>query len=263
MTRASASRADVASSFTLIKGAMIEETYAVLAAWDLEQSKKQNLDRLRHENFIGARSATWLRDVAKVLNRRIDPEGRDRSLIILAQGRCGMEVWKPILLWHITRDEFLLRDFLVHWLYAAFRDGAFRVRPEAVTDYLRTITNRGGKIEHPWSAATSARVAVGLLRIATDFGLLRGTVVREFRSYHIPEASFLYVLQAMVEATGNGRKALDADDWKMFLMSPADVEREVLRLHQFRKLSYEVAGSLTDLKLPYGSTRELAEGMLA
>ena len=32
--------------------------------------QRQNLDRLRDENFIGARSATWLRDVAKVLNRR-------------------------------------------------------------------------------------------------------------------------------------------------------------------------------------------------
>ena len=31
----SASRANVASSFTVIKGAMIEETYAVFAEWDL------------------------------------------------------------------------------------------------------------------------------------------------------------------------------------------------------------------------------------
>lgn len=30
----------------------------------------------------------------------------------------------------------------------------------------------------------------------------------------------------------------------MFLMAPKDVEREVLRLHQFRKLHYEAAGSL-------------------
>ena len=30
----------------------------------------------RDENFIGASTATWLRDVAKVLNRRFDPDGR-------------------------------------------------------------------------------------------------------------------------------------------------------------------------------------------
>jgi hypothetical protein len=52
---------------------MIDETYAVFAAWDFERSKRENLDRLRDENFVGASSATWLRDVAKVLNRRFDP----------------------------------------------------------------------------------------------------------------------------------------------------------------------------------------------
>jgi hypothetical protein len=65
-------RANVASSFTLIKGAMIDETYAVFAAWDFARSKRENLDRLRDQNFIGASSATWLRDVAKVLNTKLE-----------------------------------------------------------------------------------------------------------------------------------------------------------------------------------------------
>jgi len=64
---------------------MVDETYAVFAAWDFERSKRENLDRLREQNFIGASSTTWLRDVAKVLNRRFDPAGRDRPLVILAK----------------------------------------------------------------------------------------------------------------------------------------------------------------------------------
>jgi Putative inner membrane protein (DUF1819) len=263
VTRLAAHRADVASSFTLIKGSMIEETYAVLAAWDFAQTKKQNLDRLRHENFIGAGSITWLRDIAKVLNRRVDPTGRDRPLIVLAKGGCSVEVWKPIFLWHITRDEFLLRDFLINWLWPAYEAGAYRVRPEALHEYLATIAKRGGKVEHAWSPATTARVAVGLLRMATDFGLLKGTVVREFASYHLPEPSFLYLLQAILEETGSPGKAVDSPDWRMFLMSRAEVERELLRLHQFRKLSYEVAGSLIQLALPCASAGEFAEGMVA
>jgi hypothetical protein len=72
------SRAAVVSSFTIIKGAIIDETYAVFAAWEIERSKRENLDRLREQNLIGAKSATWLRDVAWVLNRRFDPDSRDR-----------------------------------------------------------------------------------------------------------------------------------------------------------------------------------------
>jgi hypothetical protein len=71
--RARASRAQVVSSFTVVKGAMIDETYAVFAAWDFAQDKRENLDRLREENFIGAKQSYLARDVAKVLNRRFDP----------------------------------------------------------------------------------------------------------------------------------------------------------------------------------------------
>jgi Putative inner membrane protein (DUF1819) len=135
-------RSQIVSSFTLIKGAMIEETYSVFTGWDFAHSKKDNLDRLRRENFIGANSITWLRDVAKVLNRRFDPNARDRSLAVLAKSGCPMEEWKPILLWHITRDEFLLRDFLINWLSPTFLSGAYRVRPEDLHDYLHTIGSR-------------------------------------------------------------------------------------------------------------------------
>jgi hypothetical protein len=56
---------------------------------------------------------------------------------------------------------------------------------------------------------------------------------------------------------------LESEDWKMFLMLPSDVERELLRLHQYRKLDYQVAGSLVQLTLPCSTTREYAERMVA
>lgn len=259
----SPSRSHVASSFTLVKGAMIAETYAVFAAWDFGTSKKANLDRLRSENFIGASSTTWLRDVAKVLNRRFDPATRDRPLVLLAKKGCPIEEWKPILLWHITRDEFLLRDFLINWLFPKFVSGAYRVRTEEVHEHLRSVGRRGGITEHAWSDSTLNRVSVGLLKMAVDFGLLRGSVIKEFASYHLPERSFLYLLYALREETRSPRKVLESEEWRMFLMPPSDVERELLRLHQYRKLDYQIAGSLVQLSLPCATASEYAERMVA
>ncbi|MDZ4345668.1 MAG: BrxA family protein, partial [Candidatus Binatia bacterium] len=223
------SRSNVVSSFTIIKGAMIEETYAVFASWNFVRSKRENLDRLRRENFIGASSNTWLRDVAWVLNRRFDPDGRDRALVLLARNGCDLDVWKPALLWHITRDEFLLRDFLQNWMFPAFDSGVFRVRPEELQTYLKGIGKRGATTEHAWSEQTIKRVAAGLLKIAGDFGLLRGSAVKEFASYHLPERSFLYLLHAMREEKQSLSSVVTADDWRMFLMRPAEVEHEILR----------------------------------
>lgn len=258
-----ATRANIASSFTVVKGAMIEETYAVFEAWDFELSKRGNLDRLRERNFIGARSSTWLRDVAKVLNRRFDPAGRDRSLVVLAKRGLPLEEWRPLLLWHMTRDEFLVRDFLETWLFAEHEAGSFRIHVEDVEVYLGSIGTRGGITEHAWSKETMKRVAAGLLKIAVDFGLLRGSFAKDFASFHLPERSFLYLLHAMRDAQASPAKLVTSPDWRLYLMRPADVEQELLRLHQYRKLDYQVAGSLVQLSLPCASTSEYAERMVA
>lgn len=261
MTRAS--RSDVASSFTMVKGALIEESYSFLADWESSRTKDENIRHWKDRNPVGLRTETWLRDVAFVMSRRFDPDGRDQPLRELAKSRCDLEEWKPILLWHITRDEFVLRDFLEDWLFDIYEAGVFRVRAEDLYEHLRSLPSRGGVLQKPWSETTVDRVAHALLVMAKDFGFLRGGAVKEFTSYHLPERSFLYLLHAIRDEKMSPRKVVGAPDWRMFLMRPADVEHELLRLHQFHKIEYHVAGSLVQLSLPCTNSREYAERMVA
>lgn len=257
-------RQQVVSSFTVVKGAMIPETYEVLARWDFSVGKRENLDRLRSENYVGAKSANWLRDVAKVLNRRLDPDVRDRPLAILAKGGLPIDEWKPILLWHITRDEFLFRDFLVNWLFDAYERGVYRIRPEDLHEYLTTVGRRGGRTEHTWTPATVGRVAAGLLKMAKDFGLLTGGAAKEFVHYHLPERSVGYLIRAVLaHEEGSAQRMLESPEWRMFLMREDDVTRELLRLHQFRALGFEQAGSLVQLTLAVESPLRFAEELVA
>jgi Putative inner membrane protein (DUF1819) len=256
----SESRARVVSSFTIIKGALIDETYAVFQAWDFSRPQAENLWRIRDENCIGATSANWARDVAKVLHRRFEPTGRDRPLVELAKAGCAHDVWNPLLLWHMTRDEFLVRDFLIHWLYPRYAEGVYRIHTADVVPYLKSLAKKKDIAwSGQWTDATTARVASGLLRIATDFGLLTGSQAKEFASHHLPEPSFLYLLHAMASTETNARRIIEAPDWHMYLMDAADVEREILRLHQFQKLLYDVAGTLAQLTLPCGSLAAYAK----
>ena len=258
------SRSSVVSSFTIIKGSLIDETYAAFQSWDLEQDKQSNLRRIKERNVLGAKSAHWLRDVAFVLSRRFDPAGRDRPLVELALAGCDRDVWKPILLFHITRDEFLVRDFLIRWLYSQFAQGGYRLQTDDVTNYLTSLSKKKGvEWSGQWTDSTTSRVASGLLRMAIDFDLLTGTLHKKFASYHLPEQSFIYLLHAMADAEPNAQRIIDAEDWHMFLMDTSDVERELLRLHQFRKVHYEVAGSLAQLKLPHRSSADYARELCA
>jgi hypothetical protein len=253
-----ASRSKVASSFTIIKGALIEETYTAFQDWDFEISRRENLRRMKDLNTIGATSTNWLRDVGKVLNRRFDPNGRDRALVELAKAGCRREIWKPLLLWHMTRDEFLVRDFFGGWLYDQNADGAFRLRTDDLDLYLRKLPTRKVTSTASWTSNTLERVASALLRMTTDFDLTTGTLAREFISYHLPEESFLYLLHAIADQERNPQQTVRSPDWRMYLMDTDDVERELLRLHQFHRLRYEVAGSLAELDLPCDSALQYA-----
>lgn len=172
MTRAA--RAQVASSFTILKGALIEESYSYLASWDPERPRPDNLREWKERNPTGMPTQTWGRDVAFVMSRRFDPSGRDAALVTLARGGCDLLEWKPILLWHITRDEFVLRDFLQNWLFPAFEQGVFRIRAEDLYSHLGSLASRGARLGKPWARSTIDRVAHALLVMARDFGLLSG-----------------------------------------------------------------------------------------
>ena len=46
-------------------------------------------------------------------------------------------------------------------------------------------------------------------------------------------------------------------------MSPPDVHVALLRLHQFKRLNYEVAGNIVQVGLPFGGALEFAEKVAA
>ena len=248
----------------MMRGGLIDETFTILRRWDFAVPRTENLRRLREENWIGATSNRWATKIADVFSRLFDPAGRDRPLAEIARRGCDRDVWKPILLFHMTRDEFLLRDFLVNWLYQHFARGTYRLQTGDVTGYLKSLNTRKDiALSISWSEATTLRVAGGLLRIVVDFGLLKGTMYKEFTSYHLPEESFVYLLHAMADSQPNAQRIVESEDWRMYLMDASDVERELLRLHQYRKVQYEVAGSLAQLTLPHESSVQHARAFAA
>ena len=93
------------------------------------------------------------------INRRFAPSGRDRPLVELALAGCDRDVWKPILLFHMTRDEFLVRDFLIRWLYLQFAQGAYRLQTDDVTNYLTSLGKKKG-VE--WSGSPFRFVGRGI-----------------------------------------------------------------------------------------------------
>jgi hypothetical protein len=246
----------------LRKGALIEETYAAFRNWDLAASFKTNIANMGTWNTIGATNEKWLREITATLSSRFADNESIEPLVILA--RCGLAIdkWRSCLLWHIGRTDYLYYQFATQWLYDRYQDGTYSILTKNVLPFVKNITDgriaSGGNLTE-YGAVRAAR---DLLRMAAEFGIVKGKVKKKFSSYHMPQEAFLYVLHGLAETVDNTQQILDSKDWHLFLMDSMDVEREIFRLHQFKALEYQIAGSIAQLKLPNASLKEYARGLM-
>jgi hypothetical protein len=241
------------STRLLRKGALVEDTYVAFKHWDLSDSLAGNLSRIRKTNPIGAPNEAWLREVAITLSNRFGSGGDYLPLVYLALANYPLDKWRCCLLWHIGHTDVIFHRFVTEWLFEEFRRGTYSIRSEALAPFARTITTKRGQHLSEYGQKRAAR---DLLLMAADLGLLTGKVIKRFAAFHLPEEVFLYMVYAMKERESNAREMINSPEWRLFLMTPADVEREILNLHQFRKLHYETAGTLSQLSLPHRNLNE-------
>jgi len=246
---------DKLSSFLAIKGLFVEATYRALSAWDTGLSLAENKKLIVENNTVAAPSAGWLGQFAKTLNRRLELSGDDAILIELVQCGWHIEDWQPVYLWHACHRDLLLWTFFSQWIFEQRKNGIVVITVEAATKFVTDVARKASLIDE-WNVDTRRRTATGLLRTSVEFHLMRGRVNKEFESYRLPERSMMYLLYALMERENNTRKVIEAEDWRLFLMEPNEVEEELLRLHQYGKLRFERAGSFLELTLPCESTDE-------
>ena len=245
-------------SFGLIKGALVSETLQVFQGWDLETSKRTNLDQVRSSNSISAPTQAWLKQVCTTFSRRFDPSGRDRTLALAARTTTGHMHWRPLLLWHMANSEGLLGDGLA-WSWEVFSAGGDQLQTDQALAWLESTGSQGHPEVAEWGEGTRKRVAGGLLKAGVDFGLLQGRVKRRFTAYYLADEPLIYVLLQALASNRTTAAALSDPRWLWFRLPEAELEHRLLLLHQAQVISYYRAGSVVDLKLPASSAEALVE----
>ena len=242
----------------LIRGPLVSDTLQALQGWELEASKRANLEELRQTNSIGAPTQAWLKKVCSALSSRFEPAGRDRALVLAARTETGQRHWKSLLLWHLANSEQLLGDGL-GWSAQVHRDGADILQTDQALAWLEGTSSQGHPEVTEWSEATRKRVAGGLLKTGVDLGLLQGRIKRRFTAYYLADEPLLYVLLQALASNRTTAAALADPRWLWFRLPEAELEHRLLLLHQAKVISYYRAGSVVDLKLPASSAEALVQ----
>ena len=250
------------SSYGLIKGSIINETLELFQGWDLQASKRANLDQVRSTNSIGAPTQAWLKQVCTTFSSRFEPSGTDRLLALAARTATGRQHWRPLLLWHMANSERLFGDGLA-WAWEMFSAGADRLQTDQALAWLESTGSQGHPEVAKWGEGTRKRVASGLLKAGVDFGLLQGAVKRRFTAYYLADEPLIYVLLQCLASNRTTAAALADPRWLWFRLPEVELEHRLLLLHQAQVISYYRAGSVVDLKLPATSAEALVQEVWA
>ena len=243
------------------KGALIEETYNLFRNWKDEMSFDQNFNHSFHGSF---RSEAWKKEIHSTLRRRFRDLKATNSLILLARSGYDISDWKYCLHLWIAIHETLYRLFLATWLYPEYQSGRFSLRTEDAVQHVLTVWKSNNPGSTPLSEYGAVRTARDLLRMGRDFGLLEGEgPAKTFSSVHLSDELILYFCHIIASEEHSTSRVLTSELWKLLLLNQDQVHAHLLRLHQYRKLDYHVAGSIVELTLPCASACEYAERMVA
>ena len=242
------------------KGALIEETYRIFAHWNIADSLSSNLERIREKNLIGAKNRSWLREVTTTLSSRFSHGPSIEPLVLLAKRQYPVERWQFCLLWHFGATDGLFSRFVEEFLFRQHAEDIAAFDTEAVLPFVERIDDEEILGTH-LTRYGRIRLARDLLRMAAAFGLVTSQVRRRFTHTAIPDDALLFGLYSLQAELPSVSRSLESPRWRLFLLSHGAVERELLNLHQFRRLRYEQAGSIRELSLPFDNLVEFAQSL--
>ncbi|MCX6915667.1 MAG: DUF1819 family protein, partial [Verrucomicrobia bacterium] len=221
----SATAAPLYTSRIIKASALIADTRLLLAEWEPARPVAENLDRLRRQNVFGKTSRSRIEDILVIFRQRyFDDPDVGAALVTLAQGDEASGWLDPLLYFFATQNDCVLRDVVVDLLYprqqAGFSDAPVDVVERQIREWVAE-----GKTTSRWGDATMERVAQGMMATLRDFGVLQGKMHKRIAPVYLPAPAFALIAHWLHRREGSGDRTLRSDDWKLFFLPVAGVER--------------------------------------
>ena len=243
----------------LIKAtALIPDTKALLAAWDLSLDWHANFDAARRINIFGKVSRARVEDILKIFRQRYfdDPEV-GQALTTLVQGQVPAQWVDPILYYYTIKNDNTLRAIVLEVVAQRQMSGYTDVTLEHARRALRDW-GAAGKTAGAWGEDTTLHVAQHALAALRDFGVLQGKATKSITPLYLPVEAFTFLAYEIWRKDHAGERVLHSPEWGLFFLPTQGVERFFLEAHQERLLTYYAAGSVVRLEFPVNSLVEAA-----
>ena len=239
-------------------GALLADTKTLLSQWNLADSVRDNMQRIRRENPFGKASRSRVEDILGIFRQRyLSDDSVANALVVLVSGGLPTDSLDRILYFHSATADRLLHDAVTELLVPLKSKGITDIDVNDIqTALAKWVTE--GKTTTPWGESTIRRVTQGLLATLRDLGVLKGAVNKRISAAYMPVEAFAYVMFYLRQHQPSGAKLLDLPDWKLFFLNREGVERFLFEAHQRHLLEYHAAGTVTRLTFPADGLAEYA-----
>lgn len=248
----------------LAKGASaIEETRALLLAWQPGEDEQTFLIRVRESGLLGRRTARRTRDLVFPVfrHRLLRPTDQPaRCLKRIAAQNGNAPTFKELLFLYTARAEALLYDFVVERFWPAGHAGDLYLRLEDVQDFLREAVE-DGRLPQPWTPSTQVKVSRTVLGSLRDFGLLhqdsRGR--REIVLYRPTDFTVAYLAHELHRASLTDAALAEHPDWGLFGLTRERTLDRLDALGERAGLVVQRAGSVVRMTWLYATLDEVID----
>jgi hypothetical protein len=244
---------------------LLNDMKSLLRAWEPGESAAVFRDRVRREGILGKATAKRADDVVcKVFAPRFLGDAGEPAALLkdLLHGRNGGRVFSDICLLYAARQDALLRDAIVEVYWPALSQGRLALSTIAVTAWL-DHARADGRIPERWSKTVRERVAQGVVRILTDFGLLgpphRGR--RETLNFRPSDGAVVYLAHELHFAGATDAGVVSHRDWALFGLREREVIATMDRLAGDGWWVVQAAGSVVRITWKYRSMQEVVDAL--
>jgi hypothetical protein len=236
-------------------GALLDDTRRVVEVWDPGTVPAENLARIAGANLLAKASGVRVDDV---LLRIIRPRFVDPGPHVLPalKGLLGdTRAFTEACYYETARDDPLLAAFAEGPLWSWWQDGRVRVDIAEVTAWLAKLAAAGDT--PAWSDSVRTKVARGLLSALRNFGILQGSIRKEFANPNMSPIGFAYVAWREHEQGASSRALVASPVWHRWLLDTGRVLDLFAQAARLRVLRFSQAGSAVRVDWLVGSLEEI------
>lgn len=266
MTATCAAPAGTVYTSRACKGsALLGEMRALLRAWHPGEPAAQLERRALDADLLGKATAHRVYDVVRRVFavRFIDPPGCPaRNLKRLVEARPAGDWFRHLALLYAARADAVLRDGVVCFYRRAAAEGRLRLGTQDAVDFLQEA-ERAGVVPYPWSPSVRERVAQGLLRQLTEYGLL-GEPARGFREmlrFRPDPLAVAYLAFDLHFAGATDAGVVAHPDWRLWQLEEPDARHALDDLSRHGLWIFQAAGSVVRISWRPATMEEAVDAL--